>query len=387
MVALALTITGLPAMGDAAPGEHDAHAGHHADHAGHGPSSGRPVPGGVTARVEVPDVELVDQHGARVRVGDLLGGEEVVVVDFVYTTCTTVCPVLSAIMGRLQARLGDRLGRGVRMVSITVDPVRDTPARLQAYAAKHGARPGWTWLTGSPGDVERVLRGMGAYTASFVDHPPMVLVGGRGTWSRFNGFPDPDQVLARVEELGKRSAAVAPAQGAEAAPPPATGEAKARAYFTDTELVDQDGRPVRFYEDVLKGKVVVVSFMFTRCTSACPLLAVKLNAVRRELGDEFGKSVHFVTLTVDPEFDTPAQWRKFARAQRAEHPGWTFLTGESDAVQLVLRKLGERGEAPDAHSTGFLAANVARGHWTRIRPDATAPIIVQTVRQLAAPTP
>jgi protein SCO1/2 len=153
-----------------------------------------------SARVEVPDVELVDQDGHAVRVRSLLLSGKPVVVSFVFTTCTTICPMLSTIVSRVQKDLGDRAGREVSIVSITVDPGRDTPARLRAYAARHNAGPGWTWLTGGRGQVEQVLRGMGAYTPNFADHPPMVLVGdGQGGWTRLNGFPSQAAIVARVD--------------------------------------------------------------------------------------------------------------------------------------------------------------------------------------------
>ena len=92
-----------------------------------------------------------------------------------------------------------------------MDPGRDTPARLKAYAARHHAKPGWTWLTGGRGTVEQVLRGMGAYTPSFADHPPMVLVGdGAGGWTRLNGFPSQAAIVAQVDAY---AAAVRPASG------------------------------------------------------------------------------------------------------------------------------------------------------------------------------
>jgi protein SCO1/2 len=159
-----------------------------------------PAPAVAQARVEVPDVELVDQDGKAVRVRSLLLSGKPVVVSFVFTTCTTICPMLSTIVSRVQTNLGDRAGREVSLVSISVDPGRDTPARLKAYGARHQAGPGWTWLTGGRGAVEQVLRGMGAYTSSFVDHPPMVLVGnGAGAWTRLNGFPSQAAIVAQVD--------------------------------------------------------------------------------------------------------------------------------------------------------------------------------------------
>lgn len=156
------------------------------------------------ARVEVPDVELVDQDGKPVRLRELLSGDKAVVADFVFTTCTTVCPVLSGILSRMQDRFGAHLGKDVLMVSVTLDPVRDTPAKLKAYAKRWKAQPGWVWLTGPKDVVERVLKGMGAYTPNFTDHPPMVLVGDArtGAWTRYNGFPNTSLILARVDEIG-----------------------------------------------------------------------------------------------------------------------------------------------------------------------------------------
>lgn len=146
---------------------------------------------------------LLNQNGRTMRFDREVVGDRIVVIDFVYTTCTTVCPVLSAVFSRLQKKLGDQVGKDVLLVSVSLDPVRDRPARLKAYAAKHGARDGWVWLTGEAEQVEQVLQGLGATTRNFADHPPMVLVGDAkaNTWSRFNGFPDVDRLHEAVEAL------------------------------------------------------------------------------------------------------------------------------------------------------------------------------------------
>lgn len=178
-----------------------------------------------------------------------------------------------------------------------------------------------------------------------------------------------------------------PAQGAEPAAvapaSPAARDDRARSYFTDSILLDQDGRAVRFYSDVLEGNVVVVNFIFTRCTDACPLLTRRMNAVRRALGDRFGRDVRFVSISVDPEYDTPQELRRFAAAQEASFTGWTWLTGKKEDVDRVRKRLGEMGENPGDHSTGFLAANVRRGHWIKIRPDASPAVVAEQVRALA----
>lgn len=179
------------------------------------------------------------------------------------------------------------------------------------------------------------------------------------------------------------------ARAADPAPAPQAGKAspearrtKARDYFTDTVLVNQDGKPVRFFSDTLDGNVVLVSFIFTRCVGACPLICQKLNGVRRALGPRFGE-VRFLSISVDPEFDTPAELTYFAKKQEAVYPNWTFLSGKKENVSLVARRLGEWPEEPGDHTTAFLAGNVRTGHWTKIRPDMPAAAIAETLQRLA----
>lgn len=155
------------------------------------------------AKVRLVEADSVDAQGEKVRFGAAFLGDGVVAIDFVYTSCTTVCPVLTAIFSQVQERLGDRLGRSVRLVTITLDPARDTPERLAAYARRHGAKEGWRWLTGDAPQVEAVLKGLGSWTPDFTNHPPTTLVGDprRGVWTRLSGFVAPEQILARMEEL------------------------------------------------------------------------------------------------------------------------------------------------------------------------------------------
>ena len=197
----------------------------------------------------------------------------------------------------------------------------------------------------------------------------VVLVGdGAGAWTRLNGCPSQAAIVSQVDAYAGH------------ARPAAT--AKARAWFTDTVLYDEQGRAVRFYSDVLQGNVVLVDFIFTRCTDACPLITRRMNGVRRELGDRFGREVRFISISVDPEFDTPQELRRFAEKQEAAFSGWTWLTGKKEDVDRVLQRLGSATASPGDHATGFLAANVRTGHWARVRPDATAAVVAQQVRDL-----
>jgi protein SCO1/2 len=165
-----------------------------------------------------------------------------------------------------------------------------------------------------------------------------------------------------------------------AAPAPADGDAKARGWFTDTPLLTQDGKPVRFYSDVLDGRAVVVGFVFTRCAGACPLLMSKLQKVREGLG---GEDVHFVLLSVDPGFDTPQELKRFAEKHRATGREWTFLTGTKQNVSLVLNRLGAYADDPREHNTGFLAANVRTRHWIKIPPQSSPALVAEQVTRLA----
>jgi protein SCO1/2 len=169
-------------------------AAHH-----HQPAAAAPA----SAKVLLSEAPLLDQDGRRVRLAKDVIGARIAVVNFIYTSCTTVCPVSSATFQQLQKRLAGASGKEVVLVSITVDPLRDTPQRLREYAARYEAREGWVWLTGAKPDVDSVLKGFGAYSARFEDHPSMVLVGDArgGSWTRFFGFPSVDELMARIDTM------------------------------------------------------------------------------------------------------------------------------------------------------------------------------------------
>jgi len=172
-------------------------------HARHRSSMARPESPAELADIDLRDHTVLTQDGDEVRFVTDVIDDKIVVMDFVYTTCTTVCPVLTALLSQVQTRLGDRLGDDVVIVSITVDAIRDTPQRLKAYSTKHHAGDGWYWLTGPKPTMDDLLTGLGAYSANFEDHPSMVIVGdGRsGQWKRLFGFPNPDRIMKLVDEF------------------------------------------------------------------------------------------------------------------------------------------------------------------------------------------
>jgi protein SCO1/2 len=197
IVTLALTLV----VAGTAMADEDPHAKHRAMM-----KQQDPAPAAEFADIDLRDRLLLNQDGEEVRfVSDVIG-DNIVVMDFVYTTCTTVCPVLSALFTQVQTQLGDDLGNEVVMVSMTVDAVRDTPPRLKAYSARHRAGEGWVWLTGAKPTMDDVLTGLGAYSVNFEEHPAMVIVGdGRsGEWKRMFGFPNPDRIMKVVNEFRQR---------------------------------------------------------------------------------------------------------------------------------------------------------------------------------------
>ena len=176
----------------------------------------------------------------------------------------------------------------------------------------------------------------------------------------------------------------APAKGpaAQAVPTPG-GAQEARAYFTDLELRTQDNKPVRFYTDAMEGKTVVINFIYTNCKDACPLITQKMLQMRDLLGDRFNKDVFYVTISTDPARDTPAEMKKFARKQSADLPGWMFLTGSKENIEVILKKFGGYSKNVEEHLTLLLVGNVPVKRWTKLRPDFPAQLLAERVTTVA----
>jgi protein SCO1 len=149
------------------------------------------------------DVKLINQDGQEMRLySDLLQGKSVV-INVVFTTCTSACPAMSGAFAKIQDHLGDRLGGDVRLISISIDPVNDTPAKLKEYAARFKARPGWYFLTGSKANVEEALKKLGQYVENKEDHLNLFLIGNEktGLWKKAFGLASPDQLFPIVDSV------------------------------------------------------------------------------------------------------------------------------------------------------------------------------------------
>ncbi|WP_437940298.1 SCO family protein [Sorangium sp. So ce341] len=140
-------------------------------------------------------------------------------------------------------------------------------------------------------------------------------------------------------------------------------DAAAAKYFTNTELVDQHGRAHRFYDGLLRGRKVLINFAFTSCKGACPTMTANLARVQALLRAR-GERVTMLTITVDPENDTPAALKQYAAKFKAGE-GWYFLTGTPANVAAVLQRLGGQGRRPEDHMMTLLVGDTSTGVWLK----------------------
>jgi len=157
-------------------------------------------------RYQIPDVVLINQDGKKVRIASLVNSGDPVIVDFIYGTCTTICPVLSAGMVNLQRRLGP-LSQKVRMISITIDPEHDSPKILKDYLKRYRAQPGWDFLTGSRADIDAVMKAFNAYIPDKMSHYPINLIRDPrdGSWVRIFGLMSSKEFLAEYQRVATPS--------------------------------------------------------------------------------------------------------------------------------------------------------------------------------------
>jgi protein SCO1/2 len=161
---------------------------------------------------------------------------------------------------------------------------------------------------------------------------------------------------------------------------PSADEAAAR-YFTDTELVDQGGKPRHFYSDLLRGKKVLINFGFTSCKGVCPTMTSNLARVQKLLGGRVGSEIVMITITVDPVNDTPAVLEQFTK-KFGVGPGWYFLTGTPGDVKAVLKRIGGLVKKPEEHSATLLVGDLKTGYWVKSLATARPEDIVHLVDHL-----
>lgn len=162
----------------------------------------------------------------------------------------------------------------------------------------------------------------------------------------------------------------------------AGGTDAARSYFSDVALVNQDGQPVRFYSDLLAGKVVVINSFYGTCQSVCPPVMHKLAQIQDALGDRFGKEVFFISISVDPTHDTPTKLKQYASRYHVK-PGWTFVTGKKENVDWALHRIGQASAEKSDHSTILIAGNEPKQYWKKLFALARTEDLVELVTAVA----
>ena len=168
-------------------------------------------------------------------------------------------------------------------------------------------------------------------------------------------------VKAQDQPLGQKPKPLEPSSLQE---PVASARSPAEKYFSDVELINQDGQKMRFYSDVLKDKVVVINTFFTTCTGVCPPINRSLERVQEALGDRLGKDAFLISMSVDPETDTPSRLKEYSRRFHVR-PGWIFLTGKKENVDWALYKIGQYVETKDGHTNIIIIGNEPKGLWKK----------------------
>ena len=154
-------------------------------------------------KMSIPDIAVLDQHGNKLNFYSDLIKDKTVAINFIFTNCTTICPPLAATFARLQKEMGDRIGKDVHLISISVDPVTDTPERLKAWGAKFKAGPGWTFVTGEKQEMDKLLNALGAAVSKREDHTPAMIIGNdtKGVWTRTYGLAKINQILGVINDV------------------------------------------------------------------------------------------------------------------------------------------------------------------------------------------
>ncbi len=194
---LSLAALSLPAAAQA--GEHDHHHHHH-HHPVAAPSSA--TISRSEAKLATPKVVLKTQDGKAVSLPELIDDGRPVLLNFIYTTCTAICPPMTRIFAEVQDKLGAERAR-VRIVSVSIDPEEDTPKRLRDYARQFGAAEPWVFLTGSSAASETVQKAFNAYRPDKMGHTPVTFLrrAPGQPWVRLDGLAQAPQILAELRPM------------------------------------------------------------------------------------------------------------------------------------------------------------------------------------------
>jgi len=176
-------------------------------------------------------------------------------------------------------------------------------------------------------------------------------------------------------------AASAQQPAAQPATPTNADASASEKYFTDITLVDQNGAKLRFYHDLLQGKTVIINSFFATCQGSCLPITRNLEKVQEALGDRLGKDARIISISVDPEVDTPPELKAFSKKFHAR-PGWYFLTGSKENVDFILKKLGQYVEDKNDHYNIVIIGNDRTGLWKKAFGLAKSEEIIKVVESV-----
>ncbi len=153
-------------------------------------------------------------------------------------------------------------------------------------------------------------------------------------------------------------------------------------YLTDVQLQDQTGKTLRLYSDLMKGHTVVIIPFFTSCTAVCPPMNATMRRVQTLLGDRVGKDIVMISISVDPATDTPERLAAYAAKFKAG-PGWFFITGKKENLEVALKKLGSYVDDKNEHSPTMSIGNVTTGLWKKIYALSKPDTLVTQIEEVA----
>jgi protein SCO1 len=168
--------------------------------------------------------------------------------------------------------------------------------------------------------------------------------------------------------------------------PAAQPESPGHKYFTDVELIDQNGEKMRFYSDLIQGKTVIINSFFATCQGSCLPLNQNLAKVQEALGERLGKDVYILSISVDPTVDTPPNLKQYAKKLNAR-PGWFFLSGAKENVEFALKKIGQFVPDKQDHLNIFIIGNERTGLWKKAFGLAKSEELVKVVESVANDQP
>jgi len=322
-------------------------------------------------KLQFPNLEVTDQNGKAVHFYDDLIKDKLVAINFIFTTCPTVCPPMGANFAALQKELA-KSNQEVSLISVSINPGTDTPARLKAWREKFGGGPGWNLVTGDKANVDKLLKMLKVFSADINLHAPFVVIGNARSdeWRYLNGLTEPQKLLGHLTAINHPRE-----QSGDQA------ESPAARYFTDVALVDQFGHKQRLYHDLLKGKIVIMNSFFASCKGVCIKTMGGFGEIQDWLGDRLGKDVYMLSFSVDPLNDTPEKLAAYASDLEVK-PGWLLLTGDKANMDKALTKMGHYVDARESHSNIFIIGNETTGLWKKafgLAPTKDITDIVQSV--------